>query len=65
MVEFFPELISSTPWVPTFAELSDSEQRAVITRMDDAVSQRADGNGTTVTIAPCRRAREDSHSKHR
>ena len=50
MEEFFPELISATPWAATFAELSDPEQRAVIARMDDAVSQRADGNGTTATM---------------
>jgi ubiquinone/menaquinone biosynthesis C-methylase UbiE len=50
MEEFFPELISATPWAATFAELSDSEQRAVVSRMDDAVSQRADGNGTTATM---------------
>ncbi len=50
MEEFFPELISATPWATTFAELSDSEQRAAVSRMDDAVSQRADGNGTTATM---------------
>ena len=50
MEEFFPELISATPWAATFAELSDSEQRAVISRMDDAVSQRADEKGTTATM---------------
>jgi len=50
MEEFFPELISATPWAATFAELSDSQQRAVITQMDDAVSQRADQNGTSATM---------------
>ncbi|MGA9277160.1 class I SAM-dependent methyltransferase [Ilumatobacter sp.] len=50
MGEFFPELISATPWAATFAGLSDSEQRAVIARMDDAVSQRADQDGTTATM---------------
>ncbi len=29
---------------------SNSEQRAAVSRMDDAVSQRADGNGTTATM---------------
>ena len=50
MEEFFPELISATPWAATFAELSDPEQRAVLARMNDAVSQRGDGNGTTATM---------------
>lgn len=50
MERFFPELISATPWASTFAELSDSERRAVVSRMDDAVAQRADGNGTTATM---------------
>ena len=50
MEEFFPELISATPWAATFAELSDSEQRAVVLRMDDAVSQRAEKSGTTATM---------------
>ena len=50
MEEFFPELISATPWASTFAELSDSERRAVISRMDDSVIQRTDGNSTTATM---------------
>jgi len=50
MEQFFPDLISATPWAPTLAELSDSERRAVIARMNDAVTQRADGYGTTATM---------------
>jgi SAM-dependent methyltransferase len=50
MEEFFPELISATPWAATFAELSDSERQAVISRMNESVIQRPDGNGTTATM---------------
>jgi len=50
MGQFFPELISATPWASTYAGLSDSERQAVIERMDQSVIQRSDGNGTTGTM---------------
>ncbi|HUS42393.1 MAG TPA: class I SAM-dependent methyltransferase [Ilumatobacteraceae bacterium] len=50
MDRFFPELISATPWASTYAELSNSERRAVIARMDRSVIQRSDGDGTIATM---------------
>jgi ubiquinone/menaquinone biosynthesis C-methylase UbiE len=50
MDQFFPDLISATPWAPTYAGLSDSERRAVIEWMDGSVIHRSNGNGTTATM---------------
>jgi len=50
MEQFFPELISATPWASAYADLSDSERQAVIARMDHSVTQRSDRKGTTATM---------------
>ena len=46
MAEFFPKVIATTPYLPTFQALSDGEKKAVIEHMRGSVSERADGDGT-------------------
>ena len=46
MAEFFPKMIATTPYLPTFEALSDGEKKAVIKHMNGSVSDRDGGDGT-------------------
>ncbi len=46
MAEFFPKMIATTPYLPTFEALSDGEKKSVIEHMSGSVSERAGGDGT-------------------
>ncbi len=46
MAEFFPKMIATTSFAPTFEALSDGEKRAVIEKMRGSVSERAGEEGT-------------------
>lgn len=46
MAEYFPNLISATPWAPIFADLAPTERSAVIERMESAVTVQHDPPAT-------------------
>ena len=55
MAEFFPKMIATTPYLPTFEALPDGEKKTVIERMSGSVAEREGGDGTiahmTVVVA--------------
>lgn len=50
MATYFPDLISATPWAPTFAELSTDQRQTVIEHMERAATPLHDGPGCSTQM---------------
>lgn len=50
MATYFPDLISATPWAPTYAELTDHQRKTVIEHMERTTTPHHDTPGCTTQM---------------